>query len=113
MKIKSAVIVTAAFLVLPPQACQAWWSFPAGSASHAGIGTEAIQLIGGVAGDAETPDLKLPGSYVWRWMTGPGNDESAHGKDDFHGDAGMYNGGSIDRWWGIDNRYPGEGVLPQ
>jgi hypothetical protein len=65
--------------------------------------------------DNEYPDIKKVKSGLFGgiedWTSGSTDDESAHGKT-FDGDAGMYNGGPIDRWWGVAE-YPAYGVLNQ
>ncbi len=111
-----AFAILASWLLLPDH-CYGWWSAPPASSNHGVLAKDAVDLTGDLAGDQYALDLQAACAYgnagMWRWMSGPGNDESAHGKDDLHPDAGMYNGGPIDRWWGVDAEYPTEGVLPQ
>jgi len=105
--------------LIPTTVCNAWWSIslynteedPDNRTTHLQIGQEALNTIS----ELEYPDLKQMRSGIAGgiedWMSGPTDDERAHGKK-YQADAGEFNGGPIDRWW-RNSKYPDDGVLPQ
>lgn len=112
----AAGVIAVGLLAARQQSAHAWWSVMAADTStHLKIGKAAMDLLD----QREFPDLarfrdlgSLTPGGIQAWMSGPTDDENAHGKK-YRDDAGKFDGGPVLAWWGIDDMHPDDGILPQ